>query len=965
MKMGKVILSFVVLSFAMSSFGVDINATAAAVTNAGDVKDTILRFRLPILTVRQRINGKWQGGCSFLPLSVSVTGGKEPLRISFSDDTPGGSGETIRNSLWTAALIAALQKESALQGVRISLDFKGGMDGPSAGAMMCLGIMTALDGREFPDDFAMTGAILPDGTVGLVGGVPEKMKAAAKNSKIKRIAIPAFQRFDCDSDGKWTDLYELGQSLDLEVRPVESIGDAYRFLHGEVIRPEPQTSALSVCRETFEFEKKAAEIFQKRDVALLDRLAGLTSNELKSVSSGREWRDVNPRVVEQRFKEGAIFDALNMVARADASLSACLKSWEFYRDYQNDFLKDADTDKGLFSKSLADKKMHEWPIAKQLAYVDGFRERIKDICEKSLGWRRDNQENEGSEGGDDEEDADAESWSGFVPETGSSDLSAQLLSAVDASRAEGLYRYMDRQTFDRSELEGALKSGDHDIYTEVDYDRKKLYFLMCEQFVKPGLRGVPLPILNCGPEVGSALELFRKAWWITDANFETDVVDSLANKVSAHQEDVRKWLVQEYPDYAVYGAAKRLGNLVLRLYDEAKGDGVEFEYPGWTDSFLMFLCADLFAESSALLLKLDNSTDNASFMAFIADRARVNALKSMEVCRRAGIPCFAAVLSFQKAERGRADKSQDLTSVLANYWKATMSSKALVMAFKNGKGPAQGFNGYPEKQEESAARKANDAMLDALLNVKVKPFLDSLPSGWIKAMSDAAAAAAQKLDDETWKTLMEVVGRSGSLMVTKVDFIVDYLSENEDSSSLPFSRDEMKTIVQNWGEKLLALQAAATREKIADGRFVDVLLSEKRDVNDGKKGRQTLPLPETLARLQPNGSVEISIPEWEGSSFVPGLTETSADVFIKVDGKMVLDDLVELFDGCSSWRSDVAKVMEKIDAEEMKTAVLLIREVAALLKRAGECNDAKAFKTVFDGFNLLFASEEKEAAKDE
>ena len=82
---------------------------------------------------------------------------------------------------------------------------------------------------------------------------PEKIKAAAKNPKIKRIAIPAFQRFDCDGDGKWTDLFELGQSLGLEMCPVESIGDAYRFLHREAIHPEPQISALLVCREAPDF----------------------------------------------------------------------------------------------------------------------------------------------------------------------------------------------------------------------------------------------------------------------------------------------------------------------------------------------------------------------------------------------------------------------------------------------------------------------------------------------------------------------------------------------------------------------------------------------------------------------------------------------------------------------------------------------------------------------------------------
>ena len=113
----------------------------------------------------------------------------------------------MRNSLWSAALIAALQTDSTLQGVGVSLEFNGNIDGPSAGGVLCLGIMSALEGRDFPNDFAMTGTILPDGTIGLVGGVPEKLLAAAKNPRIKRVAVPAFERFVRDEKGNWVDIF--------------------------------------------------------------------------------------------------------------------------------------------------------------------------------------------------------------------------------------------------------------------------------------------------------------------------------------------------------------------------------------------------------------------------------------------------------------------------------------------------------------------------------------------------------------------------------------------------------------------------------------------------------------------------------------------------------------------------------------------------------------------------------------
>lgn len=82
------------------------------------------------------------------------------------------------------------------------------------------------------------------------------------------------------------------------------------------------------------------------------------------------------------------------------------------------------------------------------------------------------------------------------------------------------------------------------------------------------------------------------------------------------------------------------------------------------------------------MLSLNKETENASFAVFVTDRARTSALLGMEACRKAGIPCFGSVLAFQKAERGRVERSEPVTQTLADYWRASMSAKALLMAFK-------------------------------------------------------------------------------------------------------------------------------------------------------------------------------------------------------------------------------------------------------------------------------------------
>lgn len=893
-------------------------------------------LKLPVLTVRQWISGKQTGVCSFLPMEVSVSGGQSPLRISFSDDTPNGSGATIRDSLWTAALVAALQKESALQGVRISLDFKGGVDGPSAGAVMCLGIMTALDGREFPDDFAMTGTILPDGTVGLVGGVAEKLKAAAKEPKIKRVAIPAFQRFEKDANENWVDLFELGRELGLSLCPVASIGDAYCFLHREKISRPAIPTALSVVRESAAFEANAAEVFKFYDVAVKRVIVGSSSALQNVISEGLEWEGIDRNKAERRFEEGAIFDALDLITRSAGCVQAALATSRFYLNYMQEF--EADESK----KSIRGRGVNEWPIETQLEFVDGFRKEVADFCEVALGWK-----NGDDDKPEDEKTEPEEPWFGIVPEAGASDLDAQLLSLVEDAKAVGLYRYLVKQTFNRADLKKAIQEGDRDIYAEIDYDKKKLFFLMSAKLRVPGFYGVSIPTLNAGQEVSSALELFRKAWTIADGMIESEVVDSLANNASVHKDAVREHLIGNDCRFAVYDVAKRWGKLFLSLYDDAIDDGDSFGYPSYTDSTLLFICADLFAEASAQMLSLDKETENASFAAFVTDRARASALLGMEACRNAGIPCFGSVLAFQKAERSRAERSETVTQILADYWKATMSAKALLMAFKNGKGPKQGFTGYQLSEESVAAKRSMEAVLQAMLNADIEPIVQTFPATWVKNVSDSAAVFAEKSNDEEWNAVRDVLERSGRLLVCKNGLFAELIAKNRLSC---VDRDGVRCVVANWGEKLIGISRTASREAVANGRLVDILMSPLEHVEGAAAGLR-FPMPKIDACQKTHNVVEVSVSDWGTTS--PTLIKVFSDgpyLFRKMDGKMVLADMPRAFKDCTAWKSLVASEVSK--AEKKKSMLTVIRSISDTLRKAMDCADEDSLKATLGEMDL-------------
>ena len=137
-----------------------------------------------------------------------------------------------------------------MTGTRIAVSFPGGIDGPSAGGMFCLAILSALDGREFPKDFAMTGTILPDGSIGLVGGVAQKIEAAAK-AGIKRVCIPALGRVEENGDSNLTDLTKVAKENGIELILVETVEEAYAAAHRLPLPGKEVLSEREILSATF------------------------------------------------------------------------------------------------------------------------------------------------------------------------------------------------------------------------------------------------------------------------------------------------------------------------------------------------------------------------------------------------------------------------------------------------------------------------------------------------------------------------------------------------------------------------------------------------------------------------------------------------------------------------------------------------------------------------------------------
>lgn len=210
--------------------GVFISSLAMATDNSSiAVKSTDLT--LPVLTVSQGDDGKWSGRVIDLELTVSRKSDNRPLLVAIAEDRPSGVGEQFRAAMWSAASTVALERGDPLRGCKLELTAQDVIDGPSAGAMITFGVMSALDGKTMTNDFAFTGTILPNGSVGYVGGVVQKIEAAKVAGK-RRIFVPAYYRAEKDlNTGEIVDLKEKCQSLNLHFIPVSNIRQAYALIN--------------------------------------------------------------------------------------------------------------------------------------------------------------------------------------------------------------------------------------------------------------------------------------------------------------------------------------------------------------------------------------------------------------------------------------------------------------------------------------------------------------------------------------------------------------------------------------------------------------------------------------------------------------------------------------------------------------------------------------------------------------
>lgn len=247
------------------------------------------------------------GNAGIEPATVWVTDARTSDQLAYEvnleDVQAKGGGAMWQAATSSAAAIGTLFSGRDPDDIAYRFDITGSIDGPSAGAILTVGVLAALNQHSLDNKTTMTGTISPDGSIGPVGLIPLKIQAAA-DAGFTRILLPAVLTTVADpGTGEPLDTDTFAQQLGVEVTFVRTLAEAYLAFTGE---------ELVVSEETppFAFSNFPALDASREEAA--DALQQAVQRSLNEVSDAPE------------LVQNTLADAVAASAAGDASVGFAL-----------------------------------------------------------------------------------------------------------------------------------------------------------------------------------------------------------------------------------------------------------------------------------------------------------------------------------------------------------------------------------------------------------------------------------------------------------------------------------------------------------------------------------------------------------------------------------------------------------------------------------------------------------------
>lgn len=171
-------------------------------------------------------------------------------------------GDQLKTSANLAAVMTSFLLGEDLSNCRFTVEAQTDedVDGPSAGALFTVSFLSLVrgDNQAINPKITMTGTVNPDGTVGPVGGIPQKLKAADELRDKKSLGnitviIPR------QSDDKITEADTELTNLNVEI--AKDVYSAYKLLTGKEI---PKYSSKNISLENLKLSQDISSVIDTK-----------------------------------------------------------------------------------------------------------------------------------------------------------------------------------------------------------------------------------------------------------------------------------------------------------------------------------------------------------------------------------------------------------------------------------------------------------------------------------------------------------------------------------------------------------------------------------------------------------------------------------------------------------------------------------------------------------------------------
>lgn len=270
-----------------------------------------------------RVDALWYGRAA----DGSIQAGVTPVEVAatFHDPTTpllidtGGLRAAGAGPMWTAATAVAEIQAVLIAGVdprtvQVSYALKEAIDGPSAGALLSAASLASISGIHTVAATTMTGTVLPDGSIGPVSGVSDKLRAA-KAAGYTRVLVPEGPSIDL-ATGATIDPVAFGRSIGVNVLPVDDVPEAFKLLTGAPDVARSQQSSPIAPGVVSMLEQRTRRLV----TASTTQLQGLRATSDPQVRAALPGIEAWTKVAQEELNQGDAVRAFAAAAEAGQAL---------------------------------------------------------------------------------------------------------------------------------------------------------------------------------------------------------------------------------------------------------------------------------------------------------------------------------------------------------------------------------------------------------------------------------------------------------------------------------------------------------------------------------------------------------------------------------------------------------------------------------------------------------------------